>query len=400
MLGEIFYWIFNMSIAATICAIPVLLLRLFKKIPRRIFIWLWLVPFVRMCIPVGISSKYGIMALLSKFTTKTVTIVQIGDDSALTMMNHVMGANSYFPITYKVNLLEDLFNIASVIWLIVALAAILTMTVIYFITLGEMKDAKKLKDNIYISDKIKTPAVYGIINPKIILPTEYDAKRLDFILMHEKAHIKRKDNFIRLLALIVVCVHWFNPFAWLLLKMLYSDIELACDETVLSKCNETERKEYAYTLISTAEKTKKTGGNFRRSFLIRSLQSHRCTALRAETAVALIAADGTNVDFGAKHIPGNIPICDRLAAHQFHHRNPQRPGERIHQCDIRQSLGSLPLGHRLVADADQAGKLRLGQSALFTQAPDRRARNISIHTKHLTSPSAYHSTNAGATYAA
>jgi len=57
------------------------------------------------------------------------------------------------------------------------------------------------------------------------------------------------------LSLIVVCVHWFNPFAWLLLKMLYSDIELACDETVLSKCNETERKEYAYTLLSTAEKT-------------------------------------------------------------------------------------------------------------------------------------------------
>ena len=67
MLGEIFYWIFNMSIAATICVMPLLLLRLIKKIPRRIFIWLWLVPFIRMCIPVGISSKYGIMALLSYF---------------------------------------------------------------------------------------------------------------------------------------------------------------------------------------------------------------------------------------------------------------------------------------------------------------------------------------------
>ena len=254
MLGEIFYWIFNMSIAATICLIPVLLIRLFKRIPRRIFIWLWLVPFVRMCIPVGISSKYGIMALLSKFTTKTVTIVQIGDDSALTMMNHVMGANSYFPITYKVNLLEDLFNIASVIWLIVALASILTLTVIYFVTLNEVKDAQNSKNNIYISDKIKTPAVYGIIKPKIILPTEYDANKLNYILMHENAHIKRKDNFIRLFAFIVVCIHWFNPFAWLMLKMLYSDIELACDETVLSKCNETEQKEYAYTLLSTAEK--------------------------------------------------------------------------------------------------------------------------------------------------
>ena len=262
MLGEIFYWIFNMSIAATICVMPLLLLRLIKKIPRRIFIWLWLVPFIRMCIPVGISSKYGIMALLSKFTTKTVTIVQIGDDSALTMMNHVMGANSYFPITYKVNLLEDLFNIASVVWLVVALAAILALAIIYFVTLGEVRDAKKLKNNIYISDKIKTPAVYGIIKPKIILPIEYQESELNYILMHENAHIKRKDNLVRLFAFIIVCVHWFNPFAWLLLKLLYSDIELACDESVLSNCNETERKEYAYTLLSTAEKTNVFAASF------------------------------------------------------------------------------------------------------------------------------------------
>ena len=262
MLGEIFYWIFNMSIAATICVMPLLLLRLIKKIPRRIFIWLWLVPFIRMCIPVGISSKYGIMALLSKFTTKTVTIVQIGDDSALTMMNHVMGANSYFPITYKVNLLEDLFNVASVVWLVVALAAILALAIIYFVTLGEVRDAKKLKNNIYISDKIKTPAVYGIIKPKIILPIEYQESELNYILMHENAHIKRKDNLVRLLAFIIVCLHWFNPFAWLLLKLLYSDIELACDESVLSNCDETERKKYAYTLLSTAEKTNVFAASF------------------------------------------------------------------------------------------------------------------------------------------
>ena len=262
MLGEIFYWIFNMSIAATICMVPVLLIRLIKKIPRRIFIWLWLVPFIRMCIPVGISSKYSIMALLSKFTTKTVTLIEIGNDSALTMMNHVMGANSYFPITYKVNLLEDLFNTASVAWLVVSLAAILTLAIIYFVTLGEMKDAQKLKENIYLSDKIKTPAVYGIIKSKIILPIEYQKRELNYILMHEKTHIKRNDNFIRLFAFVIVCFHWFNPFAWLMLKLLYSDIELACDESVLSKCDETERKEYAYTLLSTAEKTNVFAASF------------------------------------------------------------------------------------------------------------------------------------------
>lgn len=262
MLGELFYWLFNMSIAATICSIPVMLLRMIKKIPRRIFIWLWLIPFIRMCIPVGISSKYGIMALLSKFTTKSITVYELGFDSSLTMMNHVMGANSYFPIMYKVNLLEDLFNITSVIWLIVALAAILTLTIIYFVTLGEVKDAQNMEGNVYLSDKIKTPALYGIIKPKIILPIEYEASESKYILLHERAHMKRKDNFIRLLALVVVCLHWFNPLAWLMLKLLYSDIELACDEFVLSKCNEAERKEYAYTLLHTAEKTNVFAASF------------------------------------------------------------------------------------------------------------------------------------------
>jgi len=255
MLGEIFYWIFNMSIAAAICMIPVLLLRAIKKIPRRIFIWLWTVPLIRMCIPIGISSKYGVMALLSRFTTKTVTIVQMGDDLAFTMMNHVMGANGYFPITYKVNLLEDLFNIASAVWLVIALAAILALTVMYFMTRGEMKGAQKLRDNVYLSDRIRVPAVYGIVRPKIILPIEYGERELHYILMHESAHIRRKDNFVRLFAFLVVCVHWFNPFAWWMLKLLYVDIELACDEAVLAKCGEAERKEYAYTLLSAAEKT-------------------------------------------------------------------------------------------------------------------------------------------------
>lgn len=255
MLGEIFYWIFNMSIAATICGIPILLIRLVKKIPRRIFIWLWLIPFVRMCIPVGISSKYGIMALISRFTAKTVAVYEIGDDSAFTMMNYVMGANSYFPITYKANLLEKLFGIVSVLWIVVVLALLLALAIIYFVTIREIKDARFMKDNIYLSDKITTPSVYGIISPKIILPCEYRQNDYDYILMHESAHIQRRDNFIRMVALILVCIHWFNPFAWLILKLLYSDIELACDETVLSKCNEAQKKEYAHTLLSTSEKT-------------------------------------------------------------------------------------------------------------------------------------------------
>lgn len=255
MLGEVFYWVFNMSIAATICMVPILLLRRIKKIPRRFFLWLWLIPLIRMCIPVGISGRYGIMTLLSQFTTKTVTVYQVRELPPLTMVNIFMGAKSYFPITYKVNLLEKLFKTASVIWLAVAMASILTLVIIYSVTQREMKDARHWKENLYLSDRIRTPAVYGILKPRIILPIEYTREDLTHILAHERAHIKRKDNFIRLFSFAVVCLHWFNPMAWLMLKLLCADIELACDEAVLSTYNETQRREYAHALLSSAEKT-------------------------------------------------------------------------------------------------------------------------------------------------
>lgn len=65
-----------------------------------------------------------------------------------------MGANRYFPITYKENLLEKLFGIASLLWIIVVLAAQLAFAIIYFVTIREIQDARFMKDNIYLSDKI------------------------------------------------------------------------------------------------------------------------------------------------------------------------------------------------------------------------------------------------------
>ena len=262
MLGDVFYWVFNMSIAATVCMVPIMLLRMIRRIPRRVFIWLWLVPFIRMSVPVGISSQYGLMALLSEFTTKTVVIYTGWEDSRWTMMNHTMGADSYFPIVYKVNLVEDLFRVASMVWLVVSVAALLCLAVIYAVTMREIKDAKHQGEHIYVSDKIRIPAVYGILRPKIILPLDYPQSDLNYICMHERAHIKRKDNLTRLAAFVVVCVHWFNPFAWLMLKLLYSDMELACDEAVLCQCNDSQRREYAHVLLSTAEKTNVFAASF------------------------------------------------------------------------------------------------------------------------------------------
>lgn len=253
MLQEVFYWIFNMSITAAITGAIIMLIRLVKKIPRKLTVFLWAIPFLRMIVPFGLNSTYSLMSLLSKITTKTIVVFRPADDVAFSMMNSVMAADTYFPITYKVNILENIFSGASVIWLIVSLAILLMLVVTYFTTIYEIKDSTHLRDNIYLSEKIISPAVYGIARPKIILPVSYKDRDIDLVILHEKTHIRSFDNLWRIIAFTIVAVHWFNPFCWLFLKGFLTDLELSCDERVLTKLGGDRAKEYALSLLESRQ---------------------------------------------------------------------------------------------------------------------------------------------------
>ena len=253
MLHEVFYWIFNMSIAAAITGMIIMIVRQIKKIPRRLTTFLWIIPFLRMTFPVGLNSPFGLMSLLSKLTTKTIVVYQPTDDIAFSMTNSVMAADTYFPITYKVNILEDIFSAASVVWIIVSLSILLMLAVIYFTTVYEIKDSTHLRDNIYLSEKIVSPAVYGIIKPKIILPVSYKDRDVELILLHEKTHIRSLDNLWRIIAFVIVAVHWFNPLSWLFLKGFLADLELSCDERVLTKIGFDRAKDYASSLLESKQ---------------------------------------------------------------------------------------------------------------------------------------------------
>lgn len=76
---------------------------------------------------------------------------------------------------------------------------------------------------------------------------------LDFVVAHETVHRRRCDNLWRVLALLVCCVHWFNPIVWWSLKRFFEDMELACDEAVVRGLNAADRKNYAIALLSAAK---------------------------------------------------------------------------------------------------------------------------------------------------
>lgn len=265
MLHEVFYWVLNMSIIASVFGILIYLIRVMKGVPKFGIYTLWGVVCIRLICPIGISSEYSLLNLLSKALSnpfvKTVTVYQATDGSyrlpELTLSNALHAASSYSPVTYKTNRLETFFKTAAIIWIIVTISAILTVIIMYFLALAELKKATWLQDNIYEGTMITTPTVYGIIKPKIVLPAGIDKEHLKYILAHERIHIRRRDNIWRMLAILTACIHWFNPFVWLFLRSFFQDSELACDERAIKNLDKEERKNYARTLLtySTMEKT-------------------------------------------------------------------------------------------------------------------------------------------------
>ena len=249
MLAEIFYWLLSMSITATVTGLCVLLIRAIRKVPRSLICVLWAIPFIRMWLPIGFGSPYSLLTLLISFHSRSVEIPGLD----YTAMNHVAAADSYFPISFKTNQLANIFTIASTVWLIVAALLLIVLTVLYFAEKRSIRSAVLDHQNVWFSECVKYPTVYGLVSPKIVLPSSCMEQDQTFVLMHEKMHIRRKDNFWRLLGIVTAVIHWYNPFTWLYLKCFLMDLEFACDEGVLRQCGEEQRKAYASALLDSAQ---------------------------------------------------------------------------------------------------------------------------------------------------
>ena len=100
---------------------------------------------------------------------------------------------------------------------------------------------------------LRTPFVMGIVKPRIYLPQGLSGEERDFVLLHESIHIRRRDYLIKPFCAAVVCVHWFNPLAWLSWHLMCMDMELSCDEAVLRQLPGNQKRAYAQSLLSFAD---------------------------------------------------------------------------------------------------------------------------------------------------
>ncbi len=102
-----------------------------------------------------------------------------------------------------------------------------------------------------------TPALVGLRQPKILLPSDWSARFTDrslrHVLLHELLHIRHRDLLWNWIATAVQALHWFNPLVWLVVSRFQADRELRCDAGALAILAPAERLDYGRTLLSIQE---------------------------------------------------------------------------------------------------------------------------------------------------
>ena len=104
-----------------------------------------------------------------------------------------------------------------------------------------------------IPDEICGPCTIGFFRQKIVFPESFPLHP-DFIMVykHEHTHLKNHDNLVKLLCLFVLCLHWMNPVAYLLLFLYIDTAEIVSDSAAVQGCTKERRKDYAILLVTEA----------------------------------------------------------------------------------------------------------------------------------------------------
>ena len=251
---NIFIELCNRSIQAGYLILAIILLRLvWKRVPKLMYRFLWCLTGLRLALPFMLETA---LSLIPKKTVIEPEILYAGTpsvDSGITAVNQVvnpMMAENFTPaVGASVNPLQVVMIIGAWIWLI-GLVALLLYGVISYICLHyKVQDAVLLKENIFQSEKVDSPFVFGFLKPRIYLPYSLEEENLAYVIAHEKMHIKNRDYLLKPIAFILLSVYWFNPIVWLAYYLFCKDLELACDEWVIWNLETADKKAYAKALV-------------------------------------------------------------------------------------------------------------------------------------------------------
>ena len=109
-----------------------------------------------------------------------------------------------------------------------------------------------MEKGVYESDRVSTPFVCGLLRPRIYLPASLPAEDRHYVLLHERAHLHRRDHWTKPLAYLALCLHWYHAWHWIYHTWFSALLEEACDERTLAVLGGNEKEAYARTLLAVA----------------------------------------------------------------------------------------------------------------------------------------------------
>lgn len=256
-MDDVFLKLVNLSISASWLILAVLVLRVvLKKAPKWVMPLLWGVVALRLVCLFSIESALSLIpsaeTIPSEIVTETREPVLYEQATLDIVTNPTLPSAAEVPVGVSRQQAQVDFNIYSVLWL----AGMAALLVHALVSAGKLKrklaTAILLRDNIYESEFVDSPFVFGVVKPNIYLPMHMDEGTAAYVIAHEHAHLARRDHWWKVLGYLVLALHWFNALVWVAYILFCRDIELACDEKVVKGLDGAARADYSQALLSCA----------------------------------------------------------------------------------------------------------------------------------------------------
>lgn len=262
---DFFLEVVNLSVTASWVIAVVLLLRLLlRPVPKKYVCLLWLVVLFRLLCPVTLESQFSLVPQHQTIQPEIVyTTPQVQTDAAPVnavadkTINPVLQQTSAPNPQGSVNPLQVYLFLAARLW-VLGMVVLCGYTLISWLRLRrQLREAVPDGEGIYLCDAITSPFVFGIVKPKIYLPFDLDEEERQWVLLHERSHIIRRDFLLKPLFWLAVLLHWMNPLVWVAWHFYSRDVELACDERAISQLDDNQKWCYSNTLLQLAVQTPK-----------------------------------------------------------------------------------------------------------------------------------------------
>ena len=306
-MSDVLIKVINLSLSASWLILAVILLRaIFKKAPKWFPCALWAIVAIRLIVPFSFESATSVLPSSEPIPSEIVTMEKPQVNSGITYINNMIN-----PVIEKVvaapvekisvvnsgtksadtattvdrdNVtgavvtasaerlanesaktavsgqtavdtsksgitMQNIVKTAMIVWISGAVMILGYATISAWRLKRRISASVEVEEGVLACDEVQSPFIFGILRPKIYVPSSICPKTLEYVLAHERAHLARRDNWWKPLGFLLLAVYWFNPLSWAAYILLCRDIEMACDEKVIRDMEKNRACDYSQALL-------------------------------------------------------------------------------------------------------------------------------------------------------